>query len=125
LVEDEDARAKVPARRNDSHKGTYGHVLVVAGSPGKSGAAALAAKAALRGGAGLVTVASRGPSLAAALAHAPELMGVELAFEGALGLRDLNPLLDAAEDKDAVVIGPGIARDDDTFTLLGDLLEEL
>lgn len=125
LVEDADARARVPKRKNDSHKGTYGHVLVIAGSPGKSGAAALAAKSALRGGAGLVTVASRGPSLAAALAHAPELMGVELAFEGALGLRDLNPLLDAAEGKDAVVIGPGIARDDDTYSLLGDLLEEL
>lgn len=125
LVEDADARARVHKRKNDSHKGTWGHVLVIAGSPGKSGAAALCAKSALRGGAGLVTVATRTASMNAVLAHAPELMGVELAFEGPLGLRDLNPLLDAAEGKDAVVIGPGIARDDETFSLLGDLLEEV
>jgi NAD(P)H-hydrate epimerase len=57
--------------------------------------------------------------------HAPELMGIELVNEGALGLRDLNALLEAAEGKDAVVFGPGIARDDDTFKLIGPFLEEL
>lgn len=125
LLEEEDARAKLPTRRADSHKGTYGHVLVVGGSRGKSGAAALSALAALRAGAGLVTVATRPNALDAVLAHAPEVMGVELPAEGALGLRDLNALLDAADGKDAVVIGPGITRDDETHTLLATLLEEL
>lgn len=125
LLEEADARAKLPARRADSHKGTYGHVLVVGGSRGKSGAAALSALGALRAGAGLVTVATRAAALDAVLAHAPEVMGVELPAEGALGLRDLNALLDAADGKDAVVIGPGITRDDDTHSLLATLLEEL
>ena len=47
----------LPARKPDSHKGDFGHVLIVAGSRGMSGAAVLAAKAALRSGAGLVTLA--------------------------------------------------------------------
>lgn len=125
LLEEDDARAKLPKRRADSHKGTYGHVLVVGGSRGRSGAAALSALGALRAGAGLVTVATRSNALDAVLAHAPEVMGVELPADGALGLRDLNALLDAADGKDAVVIGPGIARDDDTHTVLAALLEEL
>ncbi len=125
FVEDADVRTRIPKRRSDTHKGTYGHVLVVAGSRGKSGAAALSGLAALRSGAGLVTVATRADALDGVLRHAPELMGVELPAEGALGLRDLNALLEVAEGKDAVVIGPGIARDDDTHTLLGALLEEL
>src|SRR5439155_420742 len=56
-VEDAPAAGDALARR-DAHKGTYGHLLVVAGSLGKSGAAALAAAAALRSGVGLVTVAT-------------------------------------------------------------------
>lgn len=125
LLEEADARSRLPKRRADSHKGTYGHVLVIAGSPGKSGAAALTAMGALRGGAGLVTVATRPSALGAVLHHAPEMMGVALPEGGALGLRDLNALLDAAEGKDAIVIGPGIARDEETWSLLGDFFEEL
>jgi NAD(P)H-hydrate epimerase len=56
------------------HKGTFGHVLVIAGSPGKTGAAAMAGLAALRAGAGLVTVASDERALPQIAAHAPELM---------------------------------------------------
>ncbi len=125
LLEQDDVRSKLPKRRNDSHKGSYVHVLVIAGSRGKSGAAALSALGALRGGAGLVTVATRPAAVDPVLSHSPELMAVELPAEGALGLRDLNALLEAADGKDAVVIGPGIARDDQTHTLLEALLEEL
>src|SRR4051794_3568595 len=56
------------------HKGTFGHVLVIAGSPGRTGAAAMAGLAALRAGAGLVTVASDERALPQIAAHAPELM---------------------------------------------------
>ena len=61
-------------RDKDSNKGKYGHVLIVAGSRGKSGAAAMAGLAALRAGAGLVTVACPGSALDSVAAHAPELM---------------------------------------------------
>ena len=89
-------------------------MLVVAGSPGKTGAGALAGISALRSGAGLVTVAARGEALAAIQAFAPELMGRALPGEGPLGPGDLGALLEAAAGKSAVVIGPGIERDDDT-----------
>lgn len=125
LLEESDVRGRIPRRRADSHKGTYGHVLVIGGSWGKTGAASLAALAALRGGAGLVTVATRPEALVPVMQHAPEIMGLELVNEGALGPRDLNALLDAAEGKQAVVLGPGIERDDDTWKFLGAFLEEL
>ncbi len=124
-VEEPDARARIPVRKADSHKGSHGHVLVVAGSWGKTGAAAMAGIAALRAGAGLVTVATRPEALVPVLAHAPELMGLELISDGALGPGDLNPLLEAADGKEALVIGPGIPRGSDTAKLLGALLEEL
>ncbi|MDC0708067.1 NAD(P)H-hydrate dehydratase [Stigmatella sp. ncwal1] len=122
LVEESDARGVLPPRRADSHKGTYGHVLAVAGSRGKSGAAALVARAALRAGAGLVSVATRGEVLDAVMAHAPEIMGIPLEASGPLGLADLEPLLAAAEGKDALVIGPGIPRGPETGKLIGELL---
>ena len=125
LLEENDVRGRIPKRRADSHKGTYGHVLVIGGSWGKTGAAALAALGALRGGAGLVTVATRPEALVPVMQHAPEVMGLELINEGPLGPRDLNALLDAAEGKDAVVFGPGIQRGDETWKLLGPFLEEL
>lgn len=125
LLEESDVRGRIPQRKADTHKGTYGHVLVIGGSWGKTGAAALAARGVLRGGAGLVTVATRPEALVPVMQHAPELMGIELVNEGALGPRDLNALLEAAEGKDAVVFGPGIARDDETFKLIGPFLEEL
>jgi NAD(P)H-hydrate repair Nnr-like enzyme with NAD(P)H-hydrate dehydratase domain len=112
-------------RPAEFHKGDAGHLLVIGGSRGKSGAAALAAQAALRAGAGLVTVATRPDALDAVMAHVVEAMGVALPEGGPLALQDLNALLEAAEDKDAVVIGPGLPRGEETVKLLGDLLEEL
>lgn len=125
VVEEGDAREALPARRSDSHKGTYGHVLVVAGSRGKSGAAALVSRAVLRSGAGLVSVATRGDVLDAVLAHSPEVMGIPMERAGALGSADLNTLLEAAEQKDALVIGPGIPRGPETGKLIGELLERV
>lgn len=100
----------IPARRPDSHKGTYGHGLIFAGSPGKTGAAALTAQAAMRAGAGLVTVglpASLNPVLEAKLT---EPMTVPLPEErgGFFGPLSLPQALRLFAGKSAVALGPGI-----------------
>jgi len=123
LIEEDDVRTSLPERRPDGHKGAYGHLLVVAGSRGRSGAAALAGLAALRSGVGLVTVATPENALSDVLGHAPELMGRGLDDEKPLGPLHLEALLEGAEGKDALVIGPGIARGKKTYLLLADLLE--
>ncbi len=80
------------------HKGTFGHVLVAGGSPGKSGAVTMTGIAALRAGAGLVTVASDGSTLSNVVAHTPELMTEPLDERGFTAL---------AKGKRAVALGPG------------------
>ncbi|MFY3745490.1 NAD(P)H-hydrate dehydratase [Anaeromyxobacter sp. Red801] len=121
LLEDE-ARALVPPRDPEAHKGDAGRVLVIAGSPGKTGAAHLALTGALRGGAGLVTLAARAEVLPMALAGRPEAMSAALPGAGPLDAADLGPLLEAASAADALVIGPGIPRGDGTGALLLELL---
>lgn len=125
LVEEADVRSRLPLRQVTDHKGTHGHVLIIAGSRGKTGAAALAGMAALRAGAGLVTVATRPDALEAVLQHAPELMGLELAEGGPLNTGDLERLVLAAQGKSAVVLGPGIPRGDETGALLEALFQKL
>lgn len=91
-------------RRPSAHKGSCGHVLVVGGNVGMGGASILAASAALRGGAGLVTLATRSVHLSGALARHPEVMARDIDLpEG------LSPLLQRAS---AVVIGPGLGVDE-------------
>ena len=122
LLEEEDARGWLPQRRPDSNKGTYGHLLLVAGSRGKSGAGALAGLAALRSGVGLCTVATPDDALSDVLCHGPELMGLALDDDKPLGPMHLEALLEAAEGKDALVLGPGVARGKKTHLLIADLL---
>ncbi|MFN0064423.1 MAG: NAD(P)H-hydrate dehydratase [Myxococcaceae bacterium] len=116
-IEEEGVRAMLPARRLDTHKGTFGHVLVVAGSEGKSGAASLCAEGVLRAGAGLCTVAARSDVLEEALPRVPEAMGWPLAHEGPLTLADAPSLQAALADKRAWVLGPGIGRGKETGPL--------
>jgi ADP-dependent NAD(P)H-hydrate dehydratase / NAD(P)H-hydrate epimerase len=92
----------LPPRPATAHKGLYGTVLVIGGDYGMAGAAAMAAEAALRCGAGLVRVATRPQHVAALVARTPEVMpmGVESG-------EDLAPLLEAA---DVLVVGPGLGQ---------------
>jgi hydroxyethylthiazole kinase-like uncharacterized protein yjeF len=118
ILTDVEARLLVPPRAPDAHKGDAGRLLVVAGSPGKTGAAHLALTGALRGGAGLVTLAARPEVLPFALAGRPEAMSVGLPAGGPLGRSDLQALLAAAQGADAVVVGPGIPRGPETGEVL-------
>jgi NAD(P)H-hydrate epimerase len=112
LLEKADAAAAWPPREPDAHKGRFGHVLVVAGSLGKSGAAVLAGLAALRAGAGLVTVATPAPILPMVAAARAELMTEPLpvAADGGLTPEALEHALLLARDRDAVVVGPGLGQ---------------
>ena len=101
-------RAAVPARRRDAHKGQGGHVFVVGGGSGMPGAARLAGEAALRVGAGRVTVACAADSAAAIAAGRPELMVRGLPTEPADAATPLRGLL---ADADVLVVGPGLGRD--------------
>lgn len=114
-------------RPRDSNKGKYGHVLIVAGSRGKSGAAAMSGLAALRAGAGLVTVACPESALSAVASHAPELMTEPLpeTADGAIALSALERILDLADKRTLVGIGPGIGTGDDTKQVVKRLFNEL
>ncbi|HEY6643425.1 NAD(P)H-hydrate dehydratase [Povalibacter sp.] len=100
----EDALARLlPRRRRTTHKGQQGHVLVIGGGVGMAGAARLSGEAALRVGAGLVTVATRPENVAGVVAQRPELIcrGIE---SGA----DLQALIERA---DIIAVGPGLGQD--------------
>jgi NAD(P)H-hydrate epimerase len=109
-LELESLLARVPARPASAHKGLYGTVLVIGGDYGLAGAAALAAEAALRCGAGLVRVATRPEHVAALVARIPEAMS-----RGVTNGGELAPLLEAA---DVVVAGPGLGQSDWSIELL-------
>jgi len=104
-------------RARDANKGSYGHVLVIGGSLGKAGAAAMAGFAALRAGAGLSTIATPLSVLATVASFHPELMTEPLAETepGTISLRALGPGLDSLlERKTLIAIGPGISRNSET-----------
>ena len=92
----------IPRRRADAHKGLFGHVMIVGGDLGFGGAAILAAEAALRSGAGLVSVATRPEHVAGLNARCPEVMAV-----GITSGQQLEPLL---ARPDVLVVGPGLGR---------------
>ncbi len=120
-------RGLLPKREPDSHKGTYGHLLIVAGSAGKTGAAVLAAHAALRSGTGLVTLAVPESLNDIFEEKLTEEMTVPLpeTDERSLSYAALDGLLELLEGKTAVAIGPGISRNADTARLIRDLLPKL
>jgi ADP-dependent NAD(P)H-hydrate dehydratase / NAD(P)H-hydrate epimerase len=99
-----------------SHKGSFGHVLVVGGSLGKAGAAAMSGMAALRAGTGLVTVATPRGVLESVAGFAPELMTEPLpeTSNGSIALEALGRLEEMEENKSVVAVGPGITRDSDS-----------
>lgn len=101
LLDFESCLGWLPARRDDDHKGRFGHVLVVGGDHGMGGAARLCAESAARCGAGLVSVLTRPAHLAALLAGRPELM--VLGVEG-----QVWP--EAAQRASVLAVGPGLGR---------------
>ena len=102
-------------REQHSHKGNYGHALIIGGDYGFAGAARMAAEAAARSGAGLVSLATRVEHAAGIPLAVPEIMA-----RGIHKTSDLNPLLDKAS---VIAIGPGLGQSDWSSSLLARVLE--
>ena len=128
LVDDELALTFLPARPKDSHKGTCGKILIVAGSRGMTGAASLAAMSAMKVGAGLVTLAvpeSLNPIYEMKLT---EVMTAPLdeVKQGIIGGdKASEKILDLAEKADAILIGPGLGRERETQALVKKIVAEV
>ncbi len=123
--EEEDIKSYFQKRHPNSHKGDYGHVLVLAGSRGKSGAAGLTALAVLRAGAGLCTLALPGSSQKAV--YPMEVMTIPLpeTTSGTLSLKAKESILNLLEGKAALAVGPGISTDPETVALIGETLPQI
>jgi NAD(P)H-hydrate epimerase len=117
----------IPRRPQSAHKGTFGHAGIVAGSPGKAGAPALAALGALRAGTGLVTVAT--PKTVAPIVESKLLEIMTMALpetpEHLLGLEACSALLRFCQDKSAMAFGPGLGVSSSITKLLSQLLPQL
>jgi hydroxyethylthiazole kinase-like uncharacterized protein yjeF len=124
-----DEFASLPlVRAADAHKGSFGHVLVVAGSLGKSGAAILAAQGALRGGAGLVTIATPDVVLPMVAGAQPEYMTEPLrsTTAGTIGRANFadGHFLKLLEGKSVVAVGPGLGAHQETQEFARSVVQE-
>lgn len=115
----------LPRRPQDGHKGTFGTVLVVAGSRGMSGAAVLAGSGALRGGAGLVRVACPAEIQNVVACGNPCYMtfGLRQHTDGSFSEGTAEELIELAQGASAVAIGPGLGRAPTVATLIARLLD--
>jgi NAD(P)H-hydrate epimerase len=123
LLTPEQLRDLVEPRAADAHKGDFGRVTIVAGSRGKTGAAQLSASAALRSGAGLVTVATPASCLPIVAAMAPEFMTEPLAESsaGTVAAAAVDRVLELSQD--VIACGPGLGRTADAGAFVRGLLE--
>jgi ADP-dependent NAD(P)H-hydrate dehydratase / NAD(P)H-hydrate epimerase len=118
-------RGVLPVRPRDAHKGSFGRLLIVGGSRGMCGAPAMSARAALRAGVGLVTIASPGSAQAVIAAKLDEAMTLPTEeIDGAFALAAQGPLLEAAGRADAVCIGPGATTQSAARQVMMRLLRE-
>ena len=123
MVEKEDLLGCFARRKKDSHKGTYGHLFILAGSFGKTGAAVMSAKAALKTGAGLVTVGTPRSGLPMVARGMAELMteGLAETAEGTIAAAAADQAGALLKGKDALLIGPGLSTHDSTAGFMAGL----
>lgn len=121
-----DTIPKLKPKATDAHKGDFGKVCIIAGSTGMSGAAALAGRAALRAGAGLVRVATPKSVLPIVASIEPSFTTIALPEDslGRISAKAINPVLEAAGQNDCLAFGPGIGISIALRSLLKTLLEQ-
>ena len=124
VMDDEMFAERFPKRRNDSHKGDYGKVLVIGGSRGMSGAPYMAGTAALNAGAGLVTIAAPECINQILETKTTEVMTAPIACgDGHFSAEGAAELMVRAEKADAVLIGPGMGTSEGCRAVLRELLK--
>lgn len=125
LLESRVVAQMLPPRPAESHKGTYGHLLVVAGSRNMAGAAVLAARGGLRGGAGLVTLAVPASLQRQVAAALPEALtyGLPETEAGTLGVEAAEVVAQLLATRQALAIGPGLGTAPETAQFFQALLE--
>ena len=127
LLTSDSAFQALPDRAPSSHKGTFGHAGIIAGSVGKTGAAALAAHAALRVGAGLVTVATPSSVNDVLEAKLLEAMTISLPETKArtLARSGLDRVVAFFQSRTAIAVGPGLSTHPETVELVQSLMKHL
>jgi ADP-dependent NAD(P)H-hydrate dehydratase len=118
---------RLPPRPADAHKGTFGTALIIAGSRGMTGAAALAGMAALRGGAGLVKLAVADSCLETVAGYEPSYMTVPLPddIDGRISGEAYARIADLARSATVVALGPGMGRSPELDRLVAQLYHEI
>lgn len=121
------AKRTFKPRKGYTHKGQFGHLLILAGSRGKSGAGLLSALGALRGGVGLVTLASTKTLQKIYSSILPEILtaGLEENEFGEIAYKNLDHLFELSKRKTALVLGPGLGLGEEVKKLVWELLEKL
>lgn len=124
-IEPETLFGSWPTRTVSTHKGALGHLLIVAGSVGKSGAALMAAEAALRAGVGLVTVASAASAIPMMAPGLPEAMWEPLpeTTHGAIGLDAAERIAELLTGRSALALGPGLGAHEETVRVVRELIQ--
>ncbi len=127
LITTEWAKSKFLKRDANAHKGTFGHVLIIGGSPGMTGAVCLAAMGALRAGSGLVTIAMPNSLNSIVEQKLTEVMTKPLPenSRGFLGFDAIEPILEISQKMDIIAIGPGMGISEEGEAFLSELLKRI
>lgn len=112
-------------RPSNSHKGSFGHLLILGGSPGKTGAALLAARGALRSGCGLVSICAPSELNTIYETALPEAMSAVLESPSHISIKDKEAIVAELSDKTCAVVGPGIGQLTETAELVIELYRHL
>ncbi len=127
VAEPSDVAENLPRRRPDAHKGEAGHLFLIAGAPGMSGAALMTAMAALRSGAGRVTLCAPESIRSFVEGKYPEIMTLSLpaSDSGAVDAAALDLVVERSEEMSALVAGPGLTTNPRTVELVHRLVQHL
>ncbi len=115
---------KLSKRKPDSHKGKFGHAVIIGGSPGKTGAPIIASRSCIRTGAGLTTIILPYLLNIPAEMSDAEIMSYYAGSGFCFGEKDTDKILGFIENKTVVGLGPGIGRDKDTITFTKNIIQQ-